>query len=209
MPFDLVLMDLEMPGSSGIDATRELRSLDNAMASIPVIAVTAHALPERREDVMQAGLNDLLAKPYLPEELFAIIDKWSGRRIGEPLAPQPSSETPVLDEAQTLTPTGDDPAKSETERRKLLDSLAEHAGAIRFAIAESDYETLYRVAKRLIAVTPLIDAPTLGQAARMLTDALKTRPRPRDRIESGVADILREMGRLQDHQRVAAVTTRN
>ncbi len=74
--FDLVLMDLEMPEMSGIEAARTLRQSAGANRNIPIIAVTAHAFPEKREEAIAAGMNDLLAKPYVPEQLFAMVQQW-------------------------------------------------------------------------------------------------------------------------------------
>lgn len=195
-PFDLVLMDLEMPGTSGIDATQEIRSLANPVATIPVIAVTAHVFPEKREEVIQAGLNDLLAKPYMPEELFAIIGKWSGRSVATASCAaerEPADQSRVSDGGQAATADA------------LLDdfaaSLPGEAGMIRFAIADSDYATLYQIALRLAETTPAAGAMALQRAVHQLQQALEQQPRPRDRIESGVADVLQEIAQFQDHHR--------
>ncbi|MET0089338.1 MAG: ATP-binding protein, partial [Candidatus Thiodiazotropha sp.] len=73
--FDLILMDLEMPNMSGIEAVRDLKKTKGIALDTPVIAVTAHVLPEKRIEVHDAGMNDLLTKPYLPEQLYSIILK--------------------------------------------------------------------------------------------------------------------------------------
>jgi CheY-like chemotaxis protein len=80
--FDLVLMDLEMPVLSGIAATRKIRALRGDAAAVPIVAVTAHAFPEKRREVIEAGMNDLLAKPYLPEQLYAMVAKWCSGATG-------------------------------------------------------------------------------------------------------------------------------
>lgn len=77
--FDIVLMDLEMPGMSGIETSRKIREADGEKSDIPIIAVTAHALPEKREQVRNAGMNELLAKPYFPEQLYAVVARWCFR----------------------------------------------------------------------------------------------------------------------------------
>ncbi len=75
--FDLILMDLEMPGMSGLDVTQQLRQRENTVQEVPVVAVTAHAFAERRQEAIKAGMQDLLAKPYLPEQLYAIVIRWA------------------------------------------------------------------------------------------------------------------------------------
>ncbi|PVV13956.1 MAG: hypothetical protein B6D77_03865, partial [gamma proteobacterium symbiont of Ctena orbiculata] len=75
--FDLILMDLEMPKMSGIEAARKIGEMQNSK-HIPIVALTAHVLPQKHQDVMNAGMKDLLAKPYLPDQLYAIVSKWTG-----------------------------------------------------------------------------------------------------------------------------------
>lgn len=73
--FDLVLMDCNMPVMNGYDATRRIR--ENARwADLPIIALTANAMPEEREHCKVAGMSDYLAKPFRREELMALLDQW-------------------------------------------------------------------------------------------------------------------------------------
>lgn len=74
--FDLVLMDLELPSMNGIEVAQEIRRHGNGAKGIPIIAVTAHAFKDKRKEVIEAGMNDLLTKPYLPEQLYSMIRKW-------------------------------------------------------------------------------------------------------------------------------------
>jgi|GEM_PF-1771677 len=73
---DIVLMDIHMPVLDGWGATRVIRSLPKG-DKIPIIAVTANALPEDRVRCLEAGMNDFLAKPYTAEHLGEIIKKWT------------------------------------------------------------------------------------------------------------------------------------
>jgi signal transduction histidine kinase/ActR/RegA family two-component response regulator len=72
--FDIILMDLQMPVMNGFDAAVEIRKLPNAKKSgIPIIALTAAALFDIREQVLNAGMNDYVSKPFKPEELMEKI----------------------------------------------------------------------------------------------------------------------------------------
>jgi signal transduction histidine kinase/CheY-like chemotaxis protein len=72
--FDIVLMDLQMPVMNGFDASIEIRKMtDPAKANIPIIALTASALFDIRDQVTSAGMNDYVAKPFKPEELMEKI----------------------------------------------------------------------------------------------------------------------------------------
>ena len=72
-PYDLVLMDVQMPELDGIEACRRIRALTTEYASIPIVGVTAHAMKGDRERVLDAGMNDYLSKPVRKEELFEIL----------------------------------------------------------------------------------------------------------------------------------------
>ncbi len=68
--FDVVLMDMQMPGMDGLEATRRIRGLSPPKSAIPIIAMTANALKGDDQRCLDAGMNDYLAKPVDPEALF-------------------------------------------------------------------------------------------------------------------------------------------
>ena len=73
---DLILMDVQMPGMNGFEATTTIRELEqNTGNHVPIIAVTAHVMPGYKEECLKAGMDNYLAKPFRMQELFAIIDK--------------------------------------------------------------------------------------------------------------------------------------
>lgn len=75
--FDLILMDLSMPGMDGYETTEYIRrNFKSPLKDIPVIALTASALNDVRQKVMQAGMNDYVSKPFRPSELFGKMEKY-------------------------------------------------------------------------------------------------------------------------------------
>ncbi|MOA42956.1 Sensor histidine kinase RcsC [compost metagenome] len=74
-PFELVLMDCNMPVMDGYEASRRIRQ-SGRWPNLPIVALTANAMPEERERCRAAGMNDYLAKPFRREELLALIDHW-------------------------------------------------------------------------------------------------------------------------------------
>ena len=77
--YDVVLMDMQMPIMDGIEATKTIRS-DPRFQSLPIIAMTANAMASDRELCLQAGMNDHIAKPIDPDQLFTVLIHWVGSR---------------------------------------------------------------------------------------------------------------------------------
>jgi len=73
--FDVVLMDLQMPDMDGIETTRKLRE-NPALAGLPIIAMTASAMAGDRERLLEAGMNDYVAKPVRVAAVYATVSKW-------------------------------------------------------------------------------------------------------------------------------------
>ena len=77
-PFDLILMDCQMPDLDGYQTTEQIRGQESDHRRIPIIAVTAHALGEVRERCLAAGMDDYLPKPYTTEILAETLGQWLG-----------------------------------------------------------------------------------------------------------------------------------
>lgn len=80
--YDLIFMDINMPEMDGFETTKAIRLFESEKKKkrIPVIALTAHALLEYKEKAIEFGIDDYITKPFKKENLFEIIDKWSGLR---------------------------------------------------------------------------------------------------------------------------------
>jgi PAS domain S-box-containing protein len=74
--FDLVLMDMQMPGMDGLTATRRIRELPGRAGRIPIIAMTANVLPAQVQACREAGMNDHIGKPFRRAELLAALGRW-------------------------------------------------------------------------------------------------------------------------------------
>lgn len=88
---DLVLMDIQLPGMDGVEATARIRELAEGKR-LPIIAVTANALPGDREKYLAAGLDDYLSKPIEPAQLHRVLEQWGhSQRVADDLIPKASS----------------------------------------------------------------------------------------------------------------------
>jgi CheY-like chemotaxis protein len=76
-PFDLVFMDMQMPVMDGLEATRRIRARTDR-PRVPIVAMTANALPADRERCLLAGMDDVITKPIDPDRLAAAVQRWAG-----------------------------------------------------------------------------------------------------------------------------------
>jgi CheY-like chemotaxis protein len=86
--FDLVLMDIQMPELNGLDATRQIRALEEG-STVPIVALTANAFSSNRDQCLAAGMNDFLAKPVFPDALYQLLARHLPAVDGGPQTPAP------------------------------------------------------------------------------------------------------------------------
>jgi two-component system, sensor histidine kinase and response regulator len=92
-PYDLVLMDLQMPVMDGLEATRRIRALPG-FATLPILAMTANAMAGDRERSLEAGMNGHITKPIDPDELFDVLLRWLPDQASRFAAPPAAALTP-------------------------------------------------------------------------------------------------------------------
>jgi len=107
-PPDLVIMDVQMPGMTGLQATGAIRALPGG-ADIPIVALTAQAMKGDRERILAAGCDDYLAKPVQPNELISVVDRLL-RRAGSDATISPPVASPAgASPDQSTADTSDGP----------------------------------------------------------------------------------------------------
>jgi CheY-like chemotaxis protein len=99
-PYDLILMDCQMPGLDGYEATARIRQIEGTERHIPIVAMTASAMRGDRERCLEAGMDDYISKPVTIETLESVLGRWvplpahgdqgsRPRPLDVPVAPQP------------------------------------------------------------------------------------------------------------------------
>jgi len=90
--YDLILMDVQMPGMDGYEAAQQVRRREAKDRRVPIIGITASATAEDRDRCLAAGMDDYLSKPLRPSDLQRVIAKWIGKRSAEDSAQEPARQ---------------------------------------------------------------------------------------------------------------------
>jgi CheY-like chemotaxis protein/HPt (histidine-containing phosphotransfer) domain-containing protein len=181
-PYDLVLMDIQMPVMDGCSATEAIRALPAPLGDTRVIAVTAHAMAGDKERYISVGMNDYVSKPVRPGDLFAAIDRVVSKFPPCPptesapptlSAPQPSSPadpfaaTPLLDQGML------DQLHDCLDAEDLMDMFGLFPGQARLqadeidaAIASADPVAIKRAAHGMKGANANLGAQRIAAIAR-------------------------------------------
>lgn len=85
--FDIIFMDIQMPGMDGIETTRRLRTVESSAKRTPIIALTAHSMTEQKAELLIAGMDDCVSKPVSEAQLAHIINRWASLGGKKEVAP--------------------------------------------------------------------------------------------------------------------------
>jgi CheY-like chemotaxis protein len=170
-PYDAVLMDVQMPGIDGLAATRMIRALPPPVGQIPVIAVTAHVMPDQGEVFRAAGMNGVIAKPVASAALLDALARHVAPGAGG-LAPARSETIALLDdETLTLIRSTLSPADfSRFIERQTAEGAAALATA-EAALRRGDAAGVAASIKAVAAAYEPIGAPRVAAEARLAEEA--------------------------------------
>ncbi|MBD2664474.1 multi-sensor hybrid histidine kinase [Richelia sinica FACHB-800] len=201
VPYDLILMDCQMPILDGLETTRAMRCWQPksfASGRQPVIiAMTANAMKEDKENCIRSGMNDYLSKPVIKDKLAAVLDHWSqvifANQTEETLPVLPITDLDqnlfALDiDWQHLHQLSENNTEFEWEILQLfVEDTLKHLEAARNAIQANDCEQLYREAHHLKGTSGNIGATNIQK----LAEKLETMAREKER--RGTYNLVAEM----------------
>ena len=170
--FDVVLMDMQMPVMDGLEATRRLRA-STEHAALPIIAMTANALPEDTDACLQAGMDDFESKPIDPARLYATIARYV-RADDAPATPQGTSPPLTSDEFDPDRLAGllhGDAEKIERFSRKYIESAGSTVEQIVAGGDRQDWAAVGRHAHSLKSSSATVGATGLANACQELESA--------------------------------------
>jgi len=170
-PYDLLLMDVQMPGMDGFEATRQIRNPESGVKNrhIPIIAMTAHAMKGDREMCLNAGMNDYLSKPIDPNELAEVIVRWT---LSEKPTDEKSSEQARIFNADVLLKRlGGDTQFYDEIIDVFLQDVPKQIRTLEDAINQGDAIIVHRQAHTLNGASANIGAVGLEEVAFQLERA--------------------------------------
>jgi PAS domain S-box-containing protein len=175
-PFDLVLMDMEMPVMDGLEATRRIRmwEAEKREYKTPIIALTAHAFQEHRQKTMDAGCTEFLAKPIKKQALLDIVDRFAGQHESLAVREEKMSPltTPSFDEKDS--PVQIDP-ELEDLRPLFLRTVRDFQSQLADAITTKDFVTMQRSGHSLKGLGSTYAVDEISQAGKIIEIAAKSR----------------------------------
>lgn len=192
---DMILMDIRMPGMDGLTATRVIRALDSC-PSMPIIALTAHAMAGERQDALAAGMDDYMTKPLQEAQLRRLVLRWLSP--GERTAASPVKADPVdWEEGRRLAAGKKDLA--EEMIAMLVAGLPAEREALRLALAQGDHEQLLDRVHYIHGACRYCGVPRLRALAGALDQRLRQELREDDTtLTAEITTLLIAMQELID-----------
>lgn len=190
--FDLILMDVQMPGMDGLETTQMIRGKESTERT-PIVALTAHAVAEQKTKLLLSGMDDFLSKPVSDEDLVRIIDRWVNQQQTAETTVESSekdnsareqelainsekllqsSEASVFNWSESLQLAKNNPGLATDMLRMLLESLDETKQQLVTKLQQSEFVELYEINHKFHGGCCYCGVPALRQASKSLEIAL-------------------------------------
>jgi PAS domain S-box-containing protein len=210
LPYDLVLMDVQMPELDGLEATRIIRDPSSRVRnhSIPIIAMTAHAMRGDSEACLAAGMNDYVSKPVDSQALAAALERWLPRHREAPggpdsatpappsAAPRPAVPPPaIFDKAGMMERFDGDQDMAREILAIFLEDLVTQMQRLRQCAVGADAPGAARQAHAIKGASSTVGGEAVRQAAESIEQASKQNDW--QAIAAGVPELERQVDLLR------------
>lgn len=201
--YDLIFMDIQMPGMDGIEVTKRIRAIEAPNVHVPIIALTAHALITEREAVLCAGMDDYLTKPIDEKALCRVINQWIKEQLSQKTFP--SLPPPTLVNTENLVPihwqqslqlAANNPALAKEMLTGLVESLAPAQLLINQFFTKNNFKAMREAVHRLHGACCYCGVPNLKAATMKLETALAKK---QGDIKFLLVEFNKEANRLQKY----------
>jgi two-component system sensor histidine kinase BarA len=176
--FDVIFMDIQMPGMDGIEATRRIRQLESGKKRTPIIALTAHSITEQKSELLIAGMDDCLSKPVSEAQLIHVINRWASLSGKKEIAikniepntteanikdriTEPNTANSSVDIALCLKLSNNKPALARDMLKMLIAGIAEEKQLIMDAMQDNNFEQAGEVIHKLYGSSCYCGVPRL------------------------------------------------
>ncbi|MEA3466331.1 MAG: response regulator, partial [Thermodesulfobacteriota bacterium] len=188
--YDMVLMDIQMPVMDGLEATHTIRQLDNCtIEQLPIVAMTANAFEQDRQESLDAGMNGHINKPIDPAKLYAELEHWLPQEKQVSLADEQSDDSPPsllqqlatlpgLNIAQGLRYADGDQRRYYQLLQKFASSFAATATMLRHELTEEQHQQATIRVHTLKGIVATLGATELQEAATQLEAQLRNHQQP-------------------------------
>ncbi len=186
--FNIIFMDIQMPEMDGVETTEKIRALAN-YRHVPIIAVTAHALPEERAMFEHSGFNECLIKPIEEQPLQEIVDRW----VQLPILAISENHLP---ESLKKKFKGNEPLAREM-LQMFYNELPTHITAIEGALGNNDLKSLRQRVHKLHGAVAYLMLDPIVQMANELETALKQNEQIDDDIRNQTQTLLAQLNQMR------------
>ena len=189
--FDVIFMDIQMPGMDGFQTTKKIRELEKDNQRTPIIALTAHSLTEQKAELLISGMDDCISKPVSESQLAHIINRWtslSGKKevvvSSERAVSVEKKKLPLLENKDTNTSVdinlclklaNNKPLLARDMLKMMLDGLVCEKAQINEAIGEENDEQLHELIHRLYGSSCYCGVPRLKSISGFIDKLLQAK----------------------------------
>jgi CheY-like chemotaxis protein len=165
--FQVVFVDCDLPGMSGLEVTRRLREREAGLSRMFIVATTAYSTLQDREECLRAGMDAFLGKPITPEKLKSVLSAWMRpQQAAQPVEAPPSGPQGDLSLLAYLTDGSRGALDREVDR--FLGSLGSAACEVLYALSNQSRPGLARGAHKVVSHAHMIGSESLARAAEEL-----------------------------------------